>query len=208
MGFLPRVASPLIALALIAGAARAQGLTPGVTKFSTIAFPATQEELKLSQKQVGEVLAFSKEYVDRMAEDGKKLGPGLSPDFLEKARRLDDARTSWGMAKLAAILRPEQFERFKQIELQDRGIDAFVAPEIAKQLSITAEQSAKIEAFRAEAKAEIARLRQTTKGLEFVTKALKAQKDAAGKARAVLDARQAKLWAEMTGEPFSVHKLP
>jgi hypothetical protein len=203
-----RFASPMIGLALVAATSPAQGITPGVMNTGLVAFPTVQKELKLDEEQVRLSIAFTKEHAKRLVEEAQKLGAGQGEDWQKKARLLDEARTSWGLKRLAEILRPEQFERYKQIELQARGAEAFADPEVARRLSLSAEQSARVATLIGESKVEISRIAKTSPGAGAVPKIMKVNEETTSKARAVLDGTQARLWSNLTGKPFTLFEVP
>jgi hypothetical protein len=105
-------------------------------------------------------------------------------------------------------LKPAQFKRIKQIQVQGAGLDAFLQPAVQKELKLTIEQKEKVKSAAAE-------FRRTSADIE------KEADQAAGKKKLtalreqtmqqlveLLAEEQKKTWKEMTGEPFQIDKGP
>ncbi len=105
---------------------------------------------------------------------------------------------------LADALTPEQAKRLKQIQLQQRGAEAFSDPEVATALKLTEDQKEKIQTIREDARKEMTDLFKNAAGNreEAFKKMAGMRKEIAEKVTAVLNAEQKKMWKEMLGEPF------
>jgi hypothetical protein len=102
------------------------------------------------------------------------------------------------------VLKPEQFKRIKQIQVQGAGLDAFLQPVVQKELTLTTEQKEKVKAAAKE-------FRQASDEIQNGNNATSARKKLAAlrdetmkKLVALLTEEQQKTWKEMTGEPFQL----
>ena len=110
-------------------------------------------------------------------------------------------------AKALALLKPEQFARFHQIQNQILGYSMLVSPKVQKQLALTRSQTAQVEAIR-------------IRGLEFVAQANRSFEDGtlqhprrvellrnyrieqADQMRKILTPAQLKAFAILCGQPI------
>jgi hypothetical protein len=102
------------------------------------------------------------------------------------------------------VLKPEQFKRIKQIQVQGAGLDAFLQPAVQKELKLTDEQKDKVKAAAKE-------YRKASDEIQNGNNATAARKKLTGlrdetlkKLVALLTEEQQKTWKEMTGEPFQL----
>jgi hypothetical protein len=133
----------------------------------------------------------------------------------EKMKELTDAAKTANeeAAKLAKdTLKPEQFKRFGQIELQVKGDAAFADENVQKALAITDAEKDEIKKIRDDAATKIREL-QPARGQggqrpaqgnrqETQTKVQALHKETMEKVVAVLTDSQKTQWKEMTGSPF------
>lgn len=116
-------------------------------------------------------------------------------------------------AAIARVLSEKQLKRFKQIQLQQRGNNAFKDDAVQKQLGLSAEQKKNIGEILETSSKEIGELTKggfggfgkgkggaggTTEKLE------KIRTDARERILSALTKAQRKTWAEMTGEEFKM----
>jgi hypothetical protein len=111
------------------------------------------------------------------------------------------------MKAVAEVLNDKQMKRFRQIELQVRGTQAFVKDEtLKKQLKLTDSQTKNIEEILADSQKEVAELFKEAKGAGgFKGLGEKMQginKEAKEKVMGVLTAEQKKQYKELVGEEF------
>lgn len=91
-----------------------------------------QKELKLTGDQIKKLEAA-------MPQQGQGGGQQMSPEERQKLRAEIEA-------KVKAILKPEQQQRLRQIELQMQGPRALTQEPVAKELGLSSDQAKKIEA--------------------------------------------------------------
>src|SRR5262249_28594448 len=97
---------------------------------------SVHQELKLSDEQIKQV----KELADKQRESFQGLRD-LSPEERRTKRQEMNKANNEAVDK---ILKPEQFNRVKQISLQQQGARAVLTDEVAKTLKITDDQKEKL----------------------------------------------------------------
>lgn len=171
-----------------------------------LANPGVQKELKMDSEQVEKANALATEVREKMTEVRSQLEGLEGQERMAKQQELAKPINEDAMKKAKKILKEEQVTRLTQIELQQRGVNAFSDPAIAKKLSITDEQSSKIKSLLADQQSEMQEIRQSA-GNDFQAMMPKIQalrKETNTKAIALMTDDQKKTWKEMTGEPFEV----
>ena len=110
---------------------------------------------------------------------------------------------------LGENLRPEQLQRFQQLELQHEGPAALLSrPEIVKQLDITNEQRQQFMGIVQEMQRKMAPLMQEAHSggnqYEIRQQAIKLYAEQERKVEAALTESQRNRWLSMYGAPFDV----
>lgn len=108
---------------------------------------------------------------------------------------------------LGGVLDEKQMTRLRQIELQQRGSQAFLDASVQKQLSITAEQSANIKTILDDSRKELAEIFKDAKGGGFQglqEKSAAVRKETTEKVQGVLTADQKKAYKQMLGDEFKL----
>jgi hypothetical protein len=167
-----------------------------------------QQELNLDNEQVGKAKAAVDKIREKHSDDRAKLQDLSQEERREKSRAINQAVSEETMKAVEDVLKPEQIKRFKQIELQRRGAEAFTEPEVQKALKLTGEQKEKIKTIAADAAQERRELFQgggANRGSEEAQKKMTAlRKATVEKVSAVLTDDQKQTWKEMIGQPFEV----
>jgi hypothetical protein len=113
------------------------------------------------------------------------------------------------MKAIATVLSDKQMKRFREIELQVRGNDAFVKDvELRKVLKITDSQTKDIDTILEDSKKEMAEAFKDAQGnfKEAQTKVEGIRKEAKEKVMAVLTSEQKKAYKQAVGEEFKFEK--
>ena len=173
-----------------------------------------QQELKLDNEQVEKAKAAVAKVREKHSADRAKLQDLSQDERREKSTAINQAVSEETMKALAEVLKPEQIKRFKQIELQRRGAEAFTGLEVQKALKLTGEQKEKIKTIAADGAQETRELFQSganpgqggaNRGGEEMQKKMTAlNKASVEKVSAVLTGDQKQTWKEMVGQPFEV----
>lgn len=111
---------------------------------------------------------------------------------------------------LAEVLNENQLKRFKQIQLQTRGVQAFADPKVAAQLKMSNEQQENIESILKEAGQERVAIFKEAQGqgdfkaIQEKTAAL--DKETNEKVHNVLTADQRRQWKQLIGAEFKLEQ--
>jgi hypothetical protein len=173
-----------------------------------------QQELKLDKEQVEKAKVAVGKVREQHSADRAKLQDLSQEERREKSTAINQAVSHETMQALAEVLKPEQIKRFKQIDLQRRGAEAFSEPAVQKALQLTGAQKEKITTIAADAAQQRRELFQgagnqgqggANRGGEEAQQKLTAlRKATVEKVAAVLTDEQKQTWKGMIGQPFEV----
>jgi hypothetical protein len=194
---------------LLAGAAEAQQFRRGaglVGPAMLVQNESVQQELKLSEDQVGKVKEFGQKLREKFQDEFAQLRQLEQKERAQKGQELMKKVEAEGAKALKELLEPGQLKRLHQITLQQRGSQAFLDPAVQKSLKLNDEQRDKIRTVGEEASKELREVFRNAQGnLEEAQKKFRELRQSSmEKALAVLTDEQKKSWKEMTGEPFEV----
>jgi hypothetical protein len=178
---------------------RGQGGAPMLVENESV-----QKELNLDKDQVDKVKETVQKVRDEHKDDFAKLNDLGREEQREKRRELTRTVTDETLKALGDVLKPEQLKRFKQIELQQAGTQAFTRPEVQKALNLTDDQKEKIKTIADDAAKQRSELFQGGNARGSFDKLTALRKETAEKVQAVLTDDQKKTWKDLTGEPFEV----
>lgn len=155
---------------------------------------SVQKELKLTSDDAKKIMEFTNEQHEA-AKKALELG---KEERKEKFAALENANKKF----LADNLKPGQAKRLNQITMQFTGLMQLTRPEVAKELNLTKEQSAKVKELQKEARKSLVELIDA-KGSEGRNEKLaKLREEARENIMALLTADQKVQVREMAGEPF------
>jgi Spy/CpxP family protein refolding chaperone len=203
-----RVAA-LAALLVLAGSALAQrqfqfgGFGGGGAAF-LLMNPDVQTELKLSEEQIAKSKELGQKVRDKFKDKFAELKDAPQEQRREKFQEIMKAMTAESDKLLKDVLNADQQKRLKQLELQQRGADAFADAEVEKTLALTDAQKDKIKTLREDAGKEMREIFQNAQGnfQEALTKMQTLRKETLEKTTATLTDAQKTKWKELTGTPF------
>jgi hypothetical protein len=184
-----------IGILAFGGQVSAQGVAPG-----SLQEKAVKKELRLTDDQSKKVDAFFAELDAKEREARQKFAQATEA---EGRKMMEEMRES-SIKQLNAILKPEQFKRLQQIEVQRGGFSVFGSPKIQADLKLTDEQKAKVGQIVGDA---MGKIRQSGMELQADAKAAtrrreEISKEALAQVVAVLTPAQQADWKDMTGAPF------
>jgi hypothetical protein len=180
--------------------------------YSLLGNASVQKELKLDDQQVEK----AKEVVDKIRAESREKMQGLQDLSQEEQRtkrqEITKEITESTLKAVGEFLKPEQITRLKQISFQQRGLQAFSDPEVAKKLNLTDTQKTDIQEINRE-------VMETMRGLfnqdstpeerqEGMKKMTEARKAGLLKVEAKLNDEQQKAWKELVGAPFTIVMEP
>lgn len=173
-----------------------------------LANASVQKELKLDDQQVEKSKELATSMREKMQETREKLQGLEGEELRTKRAEITKEMNESTLKAVGAFLKPEQVTRLKQISYQQRGLQAFSDPEVAKKLNLTDTQKTDIQTINSE-------VMETTRGLftqdstpeeraEGMKKMTEARKAGLTKAEAKLNDEQQKTWKELLGAPFTM----
>lgn len=179
-----------------AGTAVAQGGDPSLLRNK-----AVQREMKVGKEQAEKLDAFLAE-VNAKQDEGEAAFRTATP---QERRKLMEDMKAYVLKGLNDVLKPEQFKRFEQIEMQRAGLGLFGIPQIQDRLGLAEDQKAKVSAIVAEARNANRTVDIEAKDAASAEKKHTEIKDkATGQIFAVMTPAQQAAWKDMIGPPFVV----
>jgi hypothetical protein len=121
---------------------------PGASRYGTdplhlLQTAKVKQELKLTDEQNSKISKVAEKYdKEAAAKLGNAQKEGLSE---QEIREREDKLIESARKEISGILNADQLNRFKQILLQVNGAEALQDKEVAKEVGITPEESAKLE---------------------------------------------------------------
>jgi len=178
---------------------------PGIGAIYLLLNPGAQADLKLDSEQVARASALAPRLQIRQNQLFLKLEGLVGDERTRKKSELSAVLDGEAGEAYADLLRPEQLERFTQIDLQRRGASAWLEPRLAQSLELTSEQSAKLVKILNQAMVRRREAQSNTRGNRRATtekiEAIRVDTDA--QAVALLTSSQVEIWKKLIGEPFT-----
>ena len=185
--------------------------------FMTVNNDAVQKELGLSSDNSTKVKELVDEFNSSTRDAMREAGGGnfqeLSAEernkLFEKMNEATKSNTDKYLPKLKDLLTADQFTRLQQINWQNMGTGAYSDSDVAKSLSITAEQQDKIKSISTEYAAKQRELFANggARGEEAREKMQEINKERDKKINDILTKDQLDKFASMKGKDFDVEQL-
>jgi hypothetical protein len=166
-----------------------------------------QRELKLDKAQTEKVMRLAAEVAAKGREGAEEFQALAESERRLKMHRLMTVACEEAMTTLRGIFKPEQYKRFDQLVLQQRGITAFADPEIQGKLKLTEEQKNQVRELAGGVHTQLRELAQNASPdkMEKVHEdGMALYRKAVDQAVALLSAEQKSTWNELTGDRFVV----
>jgi hypothetical protein len=164
-----------------------------------LAMDKVQEELKITDDQKAAVTKITDKYKDDIAAARQNMDRQKAADLAKQEN--DDLEKA-----LPDILKADQLKRFKQLEVQAAGLQAFSKDDVATALKLTDDQKKSIKDTQDELQKDVQDLFQNAgQGGDRAAAMQKIQtmrKDALDKVVNTLSDDQKKTWKDLTGEKF------
>jgi hypothetical protein len=179
---------------------------------------SVQEELKLTDEQKDKLRNFAQLQQAKVQERIQQVMQDLAGggDFQTIGAKIREEMTKFNaeaMKEVAPILKAEQLKRFKEIDLQQSGFQAFTTnDEVQKSLKLTDEQKTKYKKLADELQQDVTDLMQGAFGggrgfgnnPEMQQKLQALNKQYNDKAKEMLTADQRKTYQDMLGKAFEL----
>jgi hypothetical protein len=168
---------------------------------------SVQKELKLNGAQVENVASLAKDVAAKGRAAALEFKALPDSERREKMQVLMTAVCAEAMSTLRDVITAEQFKRFDQIVLQQRGIMAFADVDIQGKLQLTSEQKDRLHGLAMDLHGQMRSLSQNAsaeKMREVHEQGMVLHHKALDQAVATLTAEQRTTWMELTGDHFDV----
>jgi hypothetical protein len=168
---------------------------------------SVQKELKLDESQAEKVATLAKDVAAKGRAAAAELKALPESERRERMHKLMTATCAEAMSTLRGVLTAEQFKRYEQIVLQQRGIMAFADPDIQKDLKLTDAQKDRVHELAKSLHGQMRELSQNVspdKMAEVHEQGMVLHRKALDQAVAILSAEQKTTWNELSGESFAV----
>ena len=168
---------------------------------------SVQHALKLDAAQAEKVARLAKDVAAKGRAAAKEFGALPEAERIEKMHGVMTATCKEAMGTLRGLLSAEQYKRYDQIVLQQRGIMAFADPEIQEKLKLTREQKGRIHELAKGLHGQMLELAHNAspgKIEELHEQGLVLHWKAIDQAVAVLGDDQQATWKELIGDRFDV----
>jgi len=166
--------------------------------------PGVQKELKLTDEQKQKVETALKEFREKHADDYSKLRDLEPKEQMEAFQKL----THESREAVTPILDKEQAKRFKEIDRQVRGVQAFADHDVQKHLKLTDKQKEEIKTIQEDSVKQMREIFTNAQGdaQGAREKFTALRKDSLEKVTKILTDDQKKTWKEMTGKHFEFQR--
>jgi len=202
-------------VALIAGPAAAQGQgrggfgRGGGSLAGLLGNASVQKELKLDDQQTEKAKELAEKVQGEMREKMQGLQDLSQEERQTKMQEINREVNASTLKTAGEFLKPEQITRLHQISYQQRGLQAFSDPEVAKKLNLTDAQKAEIQAIGSEAREKMpSREDRQSDPQAAMKKSREINKEALSKVESKLNDEQQKTWKELLGAPFEIQYPP
>jgi predicted transglutaminase-like cysteine proteinase len=171
---------------------------------------SVQEELKLDDQQKEKAKELAEQTGAKMREAFEAAQSLEGQERREKMMELMKPINEELNKSITTLFKPEQNKRFQQISLQQRGIQAFSAPEVQTDLKLTDAQKEKIKSINEETGKKLQEIRNDNQGdfAAIMEKSGPVRKEALEKVVSELNDDQKKAWKEKLGAPFEIKYEP
>lgn len=209
--------APVLAL-LLTGPASAQTTQTGTSGERSGAFPRSgnfdpplyrdadvARSLSLSEQQLKRLNDATAQLQSTYRSQLGKLGSLSERERLARTNALLDEYNTALDRSVAGILNERQMNRYRQLHLQSRGLEAFKDPAVQRRLKLTSQQRQKIEDLHVLTQKQVDELRQAarTNRDEAVRRYQAARQRWYEQANTILDRDQRRMWRDMSGEGFN-----
>jgi hypothetical protein len=170
-----------------------------------------QKELKITDEQKTKLQALADKARDEVRDSMSAMQDLTEEERGKKMAEMQSEmqkRTEAYRKEVAAILKPDQVKRLRQIELQQLHSAALLQPDVAEAVGLTDQQKTKLEEIATQSAEKSQSLFRDQDGdrTQRREKMEQLRKDGDKQAMAVLNPDQKKKLAEMMGQPFELDR--
>jgi len=186
--------------------ASASQITPSRLDAPLYRTPEVARALDLSRDQVGRLNEMSSTLRARYRDELDRLG--RLDERTQNARRGEVMRNyakDWDRGA-GKIFSERQMDRYRQLELQSRGVGAFTDPDVQQKLDLTIEQRRRLDDLNSRYNQNLENIHATGRLRKDDT--LGSWRDFMGQTRTqvndILTERQRRTWRGLTGDPLDI----
>ncbi|HYV35722.1 MAG TPA: hypothetical protein VE988_08465 [Gemmataceae bacterium] len=182
----------------------------GFNQTPWFAAPEASKRLNLSNEQKAQLNKAYAEKFTAYSNGLKALGSLSEQERAQKIFALSAMMKTELSQSAQAILKPEQLQRYQQLQLQHQGIQAFNDPTVQAKLNLNAEQFQKLEALRLEQNKTLLGI-QAQMATDPTAAANQFQaftKQSNEQINSILNAQQRQVWLQLTGDPYNFTPAP
>jgi len=169
---------------------------------------SVQKELKIDGPEAEKLKTAIQKVQDQHKDDFAKVREITDQsERRQKGQELSKTVSDETLKAVSDILSADQLKRFKQIELQQAGIQAFSQADVQKSLKLTDEQKEAIKTITDDAAKQRRDLTQGGgRGQGNAEKLTAIRKESLERVQKLLNADQKKSWKELTGDTFTIQR--
>jgi hypothetical protein len=168
---------------------------------------SVQKELKIETAEAEKLKAAVQKVYDAHKDDLAKVREITDQaERRQKNQELGKTISDETLKAVSDILTADQLKRFKQIQLQQSGVQAFTQPEVQTALKLTDEQKDAIKTITEDAAKQRRDLTQGGggRGQGNAEKMVAIRKESLDRAQKLLTPDQKKTWKDLTGDAFTI----
>ncbi len=166
--------------------------------------PSVSQQLKLTDRQLAQLREANTRFQAHYQNELGRLA-NMSPADQQKV--LKELQYNYNadvlQSTLAVFTRPQAI-RYRQLELQNRGLAAFNDPTVKRQLNLSPGQVDRLRALDERTNRALREIDRATQGnrAEANRRYDTLQRETENRVNSILNANQRKTWQDMTGERF------
>jgi hypothetical protein len=168
---------------------------------------SVQKELKIDSAEADKIKAAVQKVQDQHKDDLAKVREITDQnERRQKNQELGKTISDETLKSVSDILTADQLKRFKQIQLQQAGVQAFTQADVQTALKLTDEQKDAIKTISEDAAKQRRDLTQGGGGRNQgnAEKMAAIRKESFDRVQKLLNADQKKTWKDMTGDTFTL----
>jgi hypothetical protein len=168
--------------------------------------PNISQALGLTPQQRAQLNAANENLQSGFQRESGQLGPYRDPNRNARMQDLMRAYNGELMRSAAGIMTPQQLSRYQQLELQNKGFDAFADVDVQRRLNLNEAQLQRMQQIAERNNQQLQALMQNnaTNPDEAQRRYDVWRQQTFNQANGVLTETQMRVWNQMIGQPFNM----
>lgn len=166
--------------------------------------PNVSQRLQLTDRQLAQLREANARFQAHYQNEPGRLANLTPADRQRVLRELEYNYNADNLQAALTVFNRGQASRYRQLELQNRGLGAFTDPTVRRQLNLSSSQAYQLRTLderTQRVRQDIDRAAQGNR-VEANRRYEALQRDTEHRVNSILNANQRKTWQEMTGERF------